>query len=63
MDGKEGFVWFDRDAGHLVRAESPWPVSTDWTSYRLELNRVEQMTPFAWADFKAGVLAPHLRTK
>lgn len=61
MEGKEGWVWFDRDAGHLVKIESPWPASDDWTTYRLELNRVERMTPFAWQEFKAGVVAPHIK--
>ena len=61
MDGKPGTAWFDRDAGHLVKIESPWPASDDWTTYRLELDKVERMTPFAWHAFKAGVVAPHVK--
>jgi tetratricopeptide (TPR) repeat protein len=61
MEGKDATVWFDKSASHLVKVESAWPNSNDWTSYKLELNSVERMTPLAWQDFKAGVVDKHTR--
>src|SRR5262245_12577114 len=61
MEGKDASVWFNRDAGHIERIESPWPASDDWTTYKLELTKVERMTPVEWQDFKAGVVAKFTR--
>jgi tetratricopeptide (TPR) repeat protein len=57
----DGFVWFDRAEGHLAKVECRVPNSSDWTSYRLELTKVERMSPAAWQEFKAGVLEAFTR--
>lgn len=54
-------AWFARTDGHVVRAESTRPDSDDWTSFRLELTRIDRMNPFEWQAFRREVLSKFVR--
>src|SRR5262249_60394870 len=59
LEGKDFAVlaWFSRADGHVVRAESSRPDSHDWTSFKLQLVRSEEMDPFRWQAFRREVLS------
>lgn len=63
LEGKDFAVlaWFSRADGHVVRAESSRPDSHDWTSFRLQLVRSEEMDPFRWQTFRREVLSKFVR--
>jgi hypothetical protein len=57
IGGKTGTIWEDPKTRWLERVEIPFPDNPAWNSFRLELERVETMTPEAWKKFIADGLA------
>ena len=55
--GTTGSIWADPKSGWLEKVEIPFPDNPDWSSFRLELQGVETMTPEAWRKFMAESLA------
>ena len=56
LGGAEGSMWVAKDGEHIVRAEHPVRISTDWKDFRLELQRVEPMDALAWQKLEREVL-------
>ncbi len=57
IGGTTGSIWADPKSGWLEKVEIPFPDNPDWSSFRLELQGVETMTPEAWKKFIADSLA------
>ncbi len=57
IGGTTGSIWADPKSGWLEKVEIPFPDNPDWTSFRLELQGVETMTPEAWKKFMTDSLA------
>ena len=55
--GAPGWIWADRKGGLAREDRVPFPDNPDWKSFKLELERVETMTPEAWKKFIADSLA------
>jgi hypothetical protein len=57
IGGKTGSIWADPKSGWVEKVEIPFPDNPDWSSFRLELQGVETMTPEAWKNFMTESLA------
>jgi hypothetical protein len=57
IGGKTGSIWEDPKSRWLEKVAIPFPDNPDWKSFRLELQKVETMTPAAWKAFVADSLA------
>ena len=57
LGGKTGSIWEDPKSRWLEKVAIPFPDNPEWKSFRLELQRVETMTPAAWKAFVADSLA------
>lgn len=57
IGGVEGSIWADPKGGWLEKIEIPFPDNPDWTSFKLELEGTETMTPESWKKFIADSLA------
>ena len=51
IGGKAGSIWQDPKTGWLRRVEIPFPDNPAWSSFRLDLQNVETMTPETWKAF------------
>lgn len=58
LEGAQASLWVNMAHGHIAELESPLANHPDWTSYRLRLERVSQMTAEAWAAFQVSQLQP-----
>ncbi len=57
IGGTTGSIWADPKSGWLEKVEIPFPDNPEWSSFRLELQGTETMTPEAWKKFMAESLA------
>ena len=57
IDNTTGTIWWDPRSGWLQKIEIPFRDNPDWTSFKLELDKVETMTPAAWKKYIADSLA------
>ncbi len=57
IENTTGSIWWDPKSGWLERVEIPFRDNPDWSSFRLELQSIEMMTPAAWKKFVADSLA------
>ena len=57
VGGATGWIWADRKGDWLEKIEIPFPDNPDWNSFKLELERIETMTPEGWKKFIADSLA------
>ena len=57
IGGKTGTIWWDPKSGWLEKIEIPFPDNPDWNSFKLELEKIELMTPAAWKKYMADSLA------
>lgn len=51
LENRGGFMWFDRNEGHLVDYEIDLPDEPGYESGKLRLLRLESLTPGQWEDF------------
>jgi hypothetical protein len=56
IGGKTGSIWQDPKSGWLQRIEIPFRDNPDWSSFRLDLKKIETMTPEAWKRFMRSAL-------
>ena len=63
IGGTTGSIWADPKSGWLEKVEIPFPDNPEWSSFRLELQGTETMTPEAWKKFIADSLAGQRRTR
>ena len=49
---KEGFMWVNKKEGYAENIEVPVPDNPDWSSFKFELKKIEQMTPAQWETYK-----------
>lgn len=57
IGGATGTIWADRKGDWLEKIEIPFPDNPDWSSFKLELEKIETMTPDGWKKFIADSLA------
>ncbi len=57
IGGTTGTIWWDPKSGWLEKVEIPFRDNPDWSSFKLELQSIESMTPEAWTKFIADSLA------
>jgi hypothetical protein len=57
IGGATGYLWEDPKSGWLEKIEIPFPDNPDWSSFKLELQGIERMTPAGWKTFIAESLA------
>jgi hypothetical protein len=57
IENTTGTIWWDPKSGWLEKIEIPFRDNPDWNSFKLELEKVELMTPAAWKKYVADSLA------
>jgi hypothetical protein len=57
IENTKGTIWWDPKSGWLEKVEIPFRDNPDWKSFKLELEKIERMTPAAWKQFVADSLA------
>jgi hypothetical protein len=51
LDNRGGYIWVNKDKGHVEDMEIDFPDNPDWQTFKFKLLRVETMTPTAWEGF------------
>ncbi len=57
IENTTGTIWEDTKSGWLERIQIPFRDNPDWNSFKLDLLKIETMTPDAWKKFVADSLA------
>lgn len=51
LEKRGGYIWVDRNKRHIVDMEIDLPDNPEWTTFKLKLIRVEQMSRQDWERF------------
>jgi len=52
IENTVGYIWVNKEKGHIENIEVPWRDNPNWNSFKFELVSIEQMTPTAWETYR-----------
>jgi hypothetical protein len=52
LENRNGFLWVNKQGEHFEDLEIELPDNPDWTTFKLNLKRMENMSPDQWSQFQ-----------